>query len=450
MDGSEAYLNLCRDQLLNLNNLYLICYHNNLQMHSNFERFLNQRNTIPQHGFRFNYPENRTNTNNWHTNNWHTNNISRNHRASPLPQTWNIPNPPSLFTTAFNDNITNGRNNRFSWDNRTNTFHQDNTHRSTNFTRRRNRQRRNSAFNLNRNNRRTPFWSISQPFTNTERVLNHSLYDSIPNNPLPNEDYLRETTNDTWHNTRLLLNLQENSRCAITQQEFNENEIVTRIYSCNHVFNHDALLRWFQRDTRCPICRYNLLNNSQNNQQDNSNNNIDNSTNSNTPLTWRVPLVSPLNTPRENTANNTANDTANNTANEQSSIGELFNSITDELEQNITNTLMDNSSNLMNISNQVANSLMNAIGATNAYPNNDFLTTEFSFNLQPNYTGYDAFNIAAPCSNIAQNNNTTNTVNNQSTANEESTANGESKVETALNQESKDDINESNNGDIVD
>ena len=34
-DDADNYYQLYREQLLNLNNLYLIIYNNNLQMHSN-------------------------------------------------------------------------------------------------------------------------------------------------------------------------------------------------------------------------------------------------------------------------------------------------------------------------------------------------------------------------------------------------------------------------------
>ena len=442
MDGSEAYLNLCRDQLLNLNNLYLICYHNNLQMHNNFERFLNQRSTIPQHGLRFNFPES---TPIWNSRNT-SNNTERNYRASPTPPSLNIPNPPSLFSNHLNNN-TPTWNGIFSINNRNNsTSNSTNNSTSNRFNtfQRRQTNRRRNLFNTNRNNFRTR-WNFSSPFTrNTEEwVLNNSLYDSLPNNPLPSEDYLRETTNDTWHNTRLLLNLQENTRCTITQEEFNEDDIVTRIYNCNHVFNHDALLRWFQRDTRCPVCRYNLLNNS----RTNVNNDI--SRNNTNPITWRVPLTSPLTANRNTENNSSENTTSENTTSENatsenatsenatsenassenanhgnnSSVNDLFNTIADEIEQNITNTLMDNSSNLMNISTQVANSLLNAMGTSSTSPSTDFLTTEFSFNLQPNYTGFDSFNFTAPCTNQRVSNNNTSV--------------DESKTETNLNEETK-------------
>ena len=37
---------------------------------------------------------------------------------------------------------------------------------------------------------------------NLETILNNSLYDSNRNNPLSNNDFVRETTHDTWFNIK--------------------------------------------------------------------------------------------------------------------------------------------------------------------------------------------------------------------------------------------------------
>ena len=87
-------------------------------------------------------------------------------------------------------------------------------------------------------------------WTSINETLNNSLYDSSPNNPLSNDDFMRETTHDSWANIRSLLNLPNNTRCPITQQVFDDNDDVARIYHCGHVFNHVALRTWFDRDTR--------------------------------------------------------------------------------------------------------------------------------------------------------------------------------------------------------
>jgi hypothetical protein len=46
--------------------------------------------------------------------------------------------------------------------------------------------------------------------------------------------------------------------CPITLEPFIDGETVRRINGCGHVFRDAALLRWFQRNSNCPVCRRNL------------------------------------------------------------------------------------------------------------------------------------------------------------------------------------------------
>ena len=74
-----------------------------------------------------------------------------------------------------------------------------------------------------------------------------------------------------------------------------------------------------------------------------------------------------------------------------------------DLEQNITNTIMDNSENIMNLSTQVANSLFGAVSnnLNNTTNLSDFMTTEFSFNIptisnSTNINPFNGFNMGCP------------------------------------------------------
>tara|TARA_X000000368_G_scaffold414894_2_gene405587 strand:- start:379 stop:1383 length:1005 start_codon:yes stop_codon:yes gene_type:complete len=289
--------------------------------------------------------------------------------------------------------------------NSTNFFSNDNV-RNRAFPRRR-RNSLNRRINTPRTTTRMGRGRAFQPFffgnSTTQNILNNSLYDRIPNNPLSTADFLRETTHDTWINIRTLVDLPITSRCVITQEQFNDDDIVSRIYRCGHVFNHNALLRWFERDTRCPICRYNLANSTNNPRQNistqtnstntiNSTQNIgatDISNNIPPPVTWRDPIVSP------NNSNN------------------IFNSMVNDLEQNITNTIMDNSENIMNLSTQVANSLFGSVSnnLNNTTNLSDFMTTEFSFNIptlsnSTNINPFNGFNMGCPNNNQSSRNTT--------------------------------------------
>jgi len=56
-------------------------------------------------------------------------------------------------------------------------------------------------------------------------------------------------------------------RCPITHEDFEEGEEVCRIRHCGHYFKTDAIRRWFQRNTVCPVCRHNLIQPSTQNSQ---------------------------------------------------------------------------------------------------------------------------------------------------------------------------------------
>ena len=50
------------------------------------------------------------------------------------------------------------------------------------------------------------------------------------------------------------------NQCSITMEEFEENEIVCKIKHCGHTFKKNAIMNWFERSVRCPICRYDIRN----------------------------------------------------------------------------------------------------------------------------------------------------------------------------------------------
>ena len=49
-----------------------------------------------------------------------------------------------------------------------------------------------------------------------------------------------------------------NNSCPISMDNFNDNETVTIIRHCGHIFNSDELTTWFQSNCRCPVCRYDI------------------------------------------------------------------------------------------------------------------------------------------------------------------------------------------------
>lgn len=53
---------------------------------------------------------------------------------------------------------------------------------------------------------------------------------------------------------------EEPERCPISMEDFMEGDSILQIRSCGHRFKEAPLLIWFRRDSRCPICRYDIRN----------------------------------------------------------------------------------------------------------------------------------------------------------------------------------------------
>jgi len=49
-----------------------------------------------------------------------------------------------------------------------------------------------------------------------------------------------------------------NLSCPIILDAFNDEDTVSVIRYCSHIFNTDALNRWFLSNCRCPVCRYDI------------------------------------------------------------------------------------------------------------------------------------------------------------------------------------------------
>ena len=49
-----------------------------------------------------------------------------------------------------------------------------------------------------------------------------------------------------------------NSSCPISLDTFNEDDNVTIIRQCGHIFKIESLNIWFQNNCACPVCRYDI------------------------------------------------------------------------------------------------------------------------------------------------------------------------------------------------
>ena len=292
------------------------------------------------------------------------------------------------------------------------------------------RRRRNS----NRNRVFQPFFFNATIDTNNLRnTLNNSLYDTYPQISLPREEFDSQTTSNTWENIRNIHNLSENQICPITRENFNNDTTVSRINHCGHIFTRNQLLNWFQFDTRCPICRYNLsregnveneiidtsensvinnnsINNNSINNVDNSITNVDNSMNNLDNSINNVENQDTIN-PLNNFTNLLNNTFDNYTSADLNHDFNLFSSAI-----NNPDTINDISENLYSITNEIANNVMNVFTELANDNSNNTLNNNMPYifnNFQqtfPNSTNFPGTNYNTtdnPFSLFFQNNNTT-------------------------------------------
>jgi len=89
----------------------------------------------------------------------------------------------------------------------------------------------------------------SMPFTTTSM-------ENVIVRPSP-EQITNATRPIIYHsdNTRIL-----SHNCPITLEPFEEQQLLTQITYCGHVFSQEGINRWFEGNVRCPICRYDIRN----------------------------------------------------------------------------------------------------------------------------------------------------------------------------------------------
>jgi hypothetical protein len=120
-----------------------------------------------------------------------------------------------------------------------------------------------------------------------------------------------------------------NRSCPISLENFNDNDIVTVIRFCGHIFNTNEINTWFRSNCRCPVCRYDIRNYS----NDTSNNNLTNNEN--------------INNQNNNLNQNTSNERNNSTTNFGNAIENILNSFYNTTAYNPPNNLLDLSSNII-------------------------------------------------------------------------------------------------------
>ena len=164
-------------------------------------------------------------------------NSSRRTTLTPLRRTTLI--RPSNLNTTSNTNTSNTNTSTRTTTRRTNTL-----------------ARRDPSYHYPRRN-----------VSNTTRRLSDILYNFYENNPIttftnltpvivrPTREQIENATQRVMYST---IEEPYNVTCPITQLTFGDDEYVTQILHCRHIFTTASLNQWFMSNVRCPVCRYDI------------------------------------------------------------------------------------------------------------------------------------------------------------------------------------------------
>lgn len=103
------------------------------------------------------------------------------------------------------------------------------------------------------------------PATNQSSNIFDLLFQSIPLTSNMENVVVRPTQQQIRSATRPIIYNPDNARianssCPITLEPFEEQQMLTQIMYCGHVFSQEGITRWFEGNVRCPICRYDIRN----------------------------------------------------------------------------------------------------------------------------------------------------------------------------------------------
>jgi len=250
-------------------------------------------------------------------------------------------------------NMMNNNNNN-SRSNNSNNYNTRNTNRNV---RGLNRDIRNTNIDRNISFRNNRVYIDNIPYI-IDNIETYSIQNNTPNSNLHHlRDFFEPveifpTQSQIENATRIVrycdIVRPLNTSCPISLERFNDNDRVTIIRYCGHIFNGNELNNWFRTNCRCPVCRYDIRNYNQSNNINNlfnevNENNTDNTNNTNT----------------DNTNNNSTNTNSTNNTNNINGT-----STTENINSNTTSqdNLPNNNSSINNVErNPINNSNSNLI-----------------------------------------------------------------------------------------
>ena len=125
----------------------------------------------------------------------------------------------------------------------------------------------NDYINYGANTSRNRVRSSISPTNTTERNnLLRTFFNTVPICPTPAQ-IARATRQQIFSQVIEPIN----NRCPISLEYFGENDQVTQIIYCEHLFNPAQITTWFRSNVICPICRYDIRNYIEDTQENTSN-----------------------------------------------------------------------------------------------------------------------------------------------------------------------------------
>lgn len=117
----------------------------------------------------------------------------------------------------------------------------------------------NTSNNINTNNNINRTNTVNRDGLTSNRMRNilNATLNSVYNSPTPaSAESIRLNTSEYIFSEISSLTTQES--CPISLTTFDSSSVVLKINECGHIFMKDSLLEWFNENTRCPVCRYNI------------------------------------------------------------------------------------------------------------------------------------------------------------------------------------------------
>lgn len=315
-----------------------------------------------------------------------------------LSNTSNAPNTHSVHTNSnrHHNNHNNNHNNNYNYNNQYRSFRNISRRNDSNPYRNRSRSDNTNLFSessIHPNN--TTNTLLFDPITTTDRIIPISIarqanlsrnfrggftntnatrisnfFDPVPIFPTPLQ--IQRATRIVRYGD---IENPLNSSCPISLDVFNEDDTITEIMFCNHLFNTTHLNTWFANNCRCPICRYDIRNYNYNrsdnsdinhditdsendsendNENDNENDHNDHGENSNPNET--IVHATTVNVTSPNRRTDVSN---NSTINNNATIESIDNidSITYNLLNTLTSRIINNEDQLLNTYTDTSNNL---------------------------------------------------------------------------------------------